>query len=282
MTRLQMTGEGMHGRIINLFSSQLILMGLFTMLLARRKHRYGLLVSSSHKLPVQPRGSVIGADSSAIKSGFITFADESLRFRGSGVRVGVRPRHRHHHGDPYVPTAESPRVRLHRTRKVYINPPLSSLVYVRAFQEEKLQSRVTVKKSNDTESLRKHVPTIIIIIIIATCIGLTLVPLEMVFAHEPRLNKFSCEQFCSYYVEVISFPLFTWIKPSRVLISNSHVDRAHVTVHSPREIPVYCSRELPIARRCTARCRTACGPFSASRWPVYWPAYSHACWCINC
>lgn len=69
-------------------------------------------------LPASPRESVIGADSSAIKPGFITFADESLRFRGSGVRDGVRARHRHHHGNSHVPIARSPRVRLHRAREV--------------------------------------------------------------------------------------------------------------------------------------------------------------------
>lgn len=56
-------------RITNLITFQLILMGLFTIMLARRKHRYGLLVSSPRKTSRFSQGSVIGADSFAIKPG---------------------------------------------------------------------------------------------------------------------------------------------------------------------------------------------------------------------
>lgn len=62
-----------------------------------------------------------------------------------------------------------------------------------------------------------------------------------------------------------------------------HTDRARVTAHrSRRGILVCCLRERLTARRCTARCRTAWGLSLASRSPVYWPAYSRACWCTNC
>lgn len=96
-------------------------MGFFTMLLARRKHRYGFLVSLSPCKPFlfSPRNNVTGVDSSAAsKPEFITFAVESLRFRGNFVRAGVRDRHRHHHGDSHVPIAEPSWVRLHGAREV--------------------------------------------------------------------------------------------------------------------------------------------------------------------
>lgn len=99
-------------------------MGLFTMLLARRKHRYGLLVS----VPITRYTLFISPFS--FFSDFSIVADESVRFRRGGVRVGVRARHRHDDGDTHVPAPRSSKMRLHGESEVsQINSSSTESIY---------------------------------------------------------------------------------------------------------------------------------------------------------
>lgn len=87
-------------------------MGMFTILLARRKHRYGLLVSTEEIYYILCLRAFI-------KTLFI-IADESLRIGWSRVRPSLRPRHGHDHGSPHVEAARSSRMRLYSKGKVII------------------------------------------------------------------------------------------------------------------------------------------------------------------
>lgn len=90
-------------------------MGLFTMLLARRKHRYGLLVSNNF----------CPFPSSNFTSSLLP--DESVRIRRGGVRFGMRPRHSDDDGDTHVPAARSSKMRLHGESEVSCSNSFESI-----------------------------------------------------------------------------------------------------------------------------------------------------------